>query len=421
MKIVEIKHKNIDYNIVEIFPKKKEQIIDVSILLPTYNEIDNLKILIPKLENILSKLNISYEILIINDYTNDGTYNYILDLINQNKSIHLIERYNCKGLSSAIILGIQRAYGNKIIIMDSDLQHDENILPQFIKNLDNYDLVIGSRLVRGGSYGNMRLYRKILSFLANLLTRILFNLKVKDTMSGYFGLRKKILNEVFLEGKGFKILLEILIKGKYKSFIEIPYTFKERKKGKSKFNIEIIIDYIIQLIELKWHIKISNVVIKYLIVGFLGIWVNLFGQILVSELFNWHYIRGMIFWPSLSVFFGFELSVFFNFILNHYWTFALERMHNRKIISTFWYFIKFQIVSIYGFIIQISLWYFIVNLVYYNSPIIDYMANLLGILFATFNNYILNKNFTWSKDFIFLSKEEKSNHIHFENNCFREL
>jgi dolichol-phosphate mannosyltransferase len=140
--------------------------------------------------------------------------------------------------------------------MDADLQHPPELLPLMLeKAYKGYDLIIASRYIKGGSIEYWSISRRIISFGAIFLAHLLFpKIKnIKDPISGFFMFKREIVKNIHLNPKGFKILLEILVKGNYQSVVEVPYLFRERRKGKSKLNSKEIINYAIHLLKLKMY------------------------------------------------------------------------------------------------------------------------------------------------------------------------
>jgi len=211
----------------------------ISIIIPTYNEKENIKKLILDINRILKK---DFEIIVVDDNSQDGTGRIVDKLKKYNaKCIH---RKGKLGLASAVIEGFKAAKGEIIGVMDADFSHDINVIPKLIKPIINNEaeLTIGSRYIQGGKIENWPLKRKIISRGATLLSLLLTT--VKDPMSGFFFLNKEVIKGIELNAKGYKILLEIIVKGKYNKVNEIPYTFVDRKAGKSKLNKKEYIDYL---------------------------------------------------------------------------------------------------------------------------------------------------------------------------------
>jgi dolichol-phosphate mannosyltransferase len=220
--------------------RKKEKL---SVVIPTLDEADNIASLIKKVHKVCDA-----EIIVVDDNSKDGTSKIVKDLAKKDSKIRILVRRNKRGLSSAVLDGIKIASGNLICVMDADHSHPPELIPRMRKEMQNADFVLGSRYVKGGGIENWPFSRKIMSKFATLLAKPLVS--VKDPMSGFFMFRKKIINGIKLQPKGFKIALEILVKGKHKAVKEIPFVFKDRQAGKSKLGVETNIHYIGHLVKL---------------------------------------------------------------------------------------------------------------------------------------------------------------------------
>jgi len=224
----------------------------LSVIVPTYNERENIVELIERVEAALKEVN--FEIIVVDDGSPDGTADAAEELNKIYGNVRVHRRPGKMGLASAIMDGINLAKSDVVAVIDADLQHPPEFLPEmFSKIMEGYDLVIASRYVEGGGIEGWGLGRRLISKGATGLAHLLLpkTKKVKDVMSGYFMLRKSILAGVKLNSKGYKILLEILAKGKYRSVAEVPYTFKPRVRGKSKLKFNEILNYMQLLFNLK--------------------------------------------------------------------------------------------------------------------------------------------------------------------------
>lgn len=206
--------------------------LDVTVVVPTYNERENIKKLIPKISKALCGY--IYEIIVVDDSSPDGTASAAKELSN-NYPVRVILRPEKSGLSSAVVEGFKASHGKITGLIDADLQHPPEKIRTFVEALlKGQDIVIGSRYVNGGKIEGLGKFRVLVSRAAVLLSIPLT--RVKDPMSGYFFLKKKVIEYVQFNPMGYKILLEILVKGSYKKVEEIPYTFKLRETGKSKLS-----------------------------------------------------------------------------------------------------------------------------------------------------------------------------------------
>jgi len=218
------------------------------ILLPTYNERHNVKIIIPKIFSLLPEINI----LVIDDNSPDKTFEIVEELMKQYKNLKILKRQNKTGLGNAYKDGMKQTFNDNnikfVITMDADGSHEPKFLNEFLNEVNNYDLIIGSRYVDGGGTENWELWRKKLSFFGNFYAKLLTGLNVNDLTAGFICAKRDILekvdfNEIGANGYSYQIELKFYLINKLKAkFKEIPIIFKERIGGESKMSIKIIIE-----------------------------------------------------------------------------------------------------------------------------------------------------------------------------------
>lgn len=219
--------------------------ISLSLIIPTYNEAKNLPLLLEEIWNVVDKDNIDLEFIIVDDNSPDGT-GKVADELAAKYPVQVIHRPGKMGLGSAVIAGFKKSERPFVGVMDADLSHDPAILNQLILSLSEYDIAMGGRFEVESSAENWTLSRKMISgtgvFLARLLTG------VKDPLSGYFFMDRKVIEGVNLTTVGYKILLEILVKGRYDKVKELPYTFRMRKYSTSKLNYKEFLLFLEQVV-----------------------------------------------------------------------------------------------------------------------------------------------------------------------------
>ncbi|MBI4020076.1 MAG: polyprenol monophosphomannose synthase [Candidatus Aenigmarchaeota archaeon] len=222
----------------------------VSIIIPTYNERENIGRLIPAIFSALSKASIKGEVIVVDDNSPDGTARIVSGL-SKKFNVKLIVREKKAGLSSAVLEGIKNSSGEIIGVMDADFSHPPGKIPEFAKSLEHADIAIGSRFIGGGGIRGWSSLKMSRSAIASLLARGLTS--VSDPMSGFFFFRREIISGASLRPKGYKIGLEIMVKGKHARVAEVPYVFHDRMRGKSKFNAKEAINYLVHITRLYVH------------------------------------------------------------------------------------------------------------------------------------------------------------------------
>ena len=218
--------------------------IELSIVVPTCNERENVNKLAHRVEQVFYDM--PYEMVFVDDSTDDTTV-ILEELTSKLASVRYHHRDQAKGLGTAVVEGFSLCRGNVIAVMDADLQHPpETLLTMLHRVHQGYNLVIASRFVPGGSDDGLCFHRKIISMAARYIGKIFLpSLRnINDMTSGFFMFQKSVINEVTLKPVGWKILMEILVKGQYNRIVEIPFCFHARSRGKSKMAFRESWDYL---------------------------------------------------------------------------------------------------------------------------------------------------------------------------------
>ncbi|MHA1302039.1 MAG: polyprenol monophosphomannose synthase [Candidatus Helarchaeota archaeon] len=226
----------------------------LSICIPTYNEKENIEILVRRIHEVLSPYpSLTYEIIIIDDNSPDGTGKIIDRLAEGLKNIKPIHRKIKNGLAMAYLEGFRNTTGDLIMTMDADLSHDPKSIPDFIRASKNYEIVIGSRFIPGGKNINRTRFRVLVSKLTNILATLFLKIKSSDSTSGYRLYRRYVLEKIlpYVSSQKFSFQVEILEKSKYFEFTvgQVPIQFQDRKFGKSKFNAREVGEFLAIIIQ----------------------------------------------------------------------------------------------------------------------------------------------------------------------------
>ncbi|MGH1520844.1 MAG: glycosyltransferase [Nitrosopumilus sp.] len=373
----------------------------ISIIIPTYNESENIIKILHSIGEILPK-NIPTQAIVVDDNSPDGTGKIVEDYLKNVKkiadyTIEIIHRKAKDGLGSAILKGIQQAKGDTIVVMDSDFSHPPQIIPKLIESIKKYqyDIAVASRYIKGGKIQGWSLKRKIISKSATLIAKKGLGIDTKDPMSGFFAFKRNIIKGLNIDAIGYKILLEILVKTKNVNIKEIPYTFQDREFGSSKLNSGTIFDYCrsvwklyrygkpLEKQEKRSSVKFLYKAGRFYTVGASGFIVNYVISLLfaggVSDL--WYLHANVI---------GIIASITTNFILNKTWTFGDRDFRIKKTISQYG---KFALFSSLGALVQLGVVYFLVDKNEVSYPI----ALILAVITAAFGNFVLNKKWTFKE------------------------
>ena len=401
-------------------------VVTFSVVIPTYNESENILRLITEIEKNLPSTHFT-EIIIVDDNSPDGTGKLVENYIQEqnaklengrenssnssskNYRVKVVHRRAKNGLIPAILDGVKQSCGMNVLIMDADFSHPPEVIPKMMRELalNPNSIIIGSRFIEGGKVVGWPQRRKLLSRGASALARLGLNVKrVKDPMSGFFALPRELIQNISIDTKGYKILLEILVKNKEIPIREIPYTFTDRQSGKSKMNYNVIMNYAEAIWQLYRHgqksgqVEISERINKksvlfiskagrYYTVGLSGLIINyIVSFLLANDVANSIRLLSNVWYLEASIL-GVAISSTSNFFLNKYWTFEDKRF---DVGVTARQFVSFIAVSAIGLSIQITLLYYMVE------HLIPYRISLIvAIGVATTINFILNKKFTFKE------------------------
>lgn len=386
-------------------PRQEEMVkpskAKLSIIVPTYNESQNIVRMLDSIAEALSPYKGS-EIIVVDDNSPDGTAEMAKShakIISTKKKIRIeiISRNGKLGLSSAIIKGVQYASGDFLVIMDSDFSHPPQVIPSIIQALQdsNYDIVIASRYVKGGSIIGWPFKRRLMSKGATKIAQYGLGIDVKDPVSGFFAFRRDIISGLKFDAIGYKMLLEILVKTKGARVKEIPYTFTNRRIGASKLDANVMFDYLRAVLRLyrygksirqkerRTSVRFLSKAGRFYTVGASGLLINY----IASLLFN---TFAPNLWFLYSTIIGILISMTSNFFLNKIWTFE-DRKFNWK--GTGIQLGMFMSFSSLGAIVQLLLVYALVE-----NYKMDYPSSLiLAVAVASVGNFLLNKKWTFKE------------------------
>ncbi|MBQ6320176.1 MAG: polyprenol monophosphomannose synthase [Lachnospiraceae bacterium] len=222
----------------------------MSVVVPTYNESENVGNLTNQIDYALR--GIDYEVIFVDDST-DNTPDAIKKVIEENPNVRMEHRETEKGLATAVLEGFKLSRGDYIAVMDADLQHPPAILRSMYAVMETgVDFCVPSRFIPGGSDGGLGPYRKLVSGVARYIGKIMLPSlrKITDPTSGLFMFRRSVIEDADLRPIGWKIMVEVLAMGNYRSVVEIPYKFQARPAGESKLSSKVTLEYLKQVAEL---------------------------------------------------------------------------------------------------------------------------------------------------------------------------
>ncbi len=374
--------------------KQKRKLV---VITPTYNEVDNIEKTINVLFNSFpSNPNWDFHVLVVDSNSPDGTADKVRELIPKFPKLHLLLEHKKNGLGSAYKYAMDYAFNvmnaDYIMQFDADLSHDASKIPVFISKLEKGEkYVIGSRYANGGGIPNeWAFYRKILSKGGNLFVKLLFfPSKVSDWTSGYSVISKdvytKIANKLSLErGYNFMISSKISALSLGYNIEEVPYTFKDRVRGKSKLGAEYFFRALYFVVYTRLATFLKSSFFKVALVGAVGF--------LVQTVFFYIFYELLNVFSALSQAISAEIAILSNFILNNNFSFKKQKITGKK--NLVYKFFNFNFVSLGSVIIQF-LTQLIGNYFFGQERIIVYTFYVVGVLLGLISNFYLYKKFIW--------------------------
>ena len=302
--------------------------LDLAIILPTFNERENISLVIARLTEALNGL--SWEAIFVDDDSPDGTAEVISSYARWDSRIRLIHRVGRRGLSSASIEGMMSTNAPVVGVMDADLQHDESILPRMLALLraDSLDVVVGTRNADGGSMGEFGRRRVLLSRLGEKISQSVCRCKLTDPMSGFFLLRRSFLLDIVhdLQGGGFKILVDLLASSQGPVRVgEVGYKFGARQHGKSKLNVVVGIEYLFLVVNKRLGGLIPLHLALYMLVGVIGLATHTVAFLALSHIFSKNFVEAQ----AIATF----IAMIENFVLNNMITFRSRQLHGMQMLT----------------------------------------------------------------------------------------
>jgi dolichol-phosphate mannosyltransferase len=362
----------------------RHPLLELSVVIPTYKERQNVAPLVASLETALQGLN--WEVIFVDDHSPDHTADAIRELALTNPRVRIIERVGRRGLSSACIEGMMASPAPCLAVMDADMQHDESILPEMVRLLQSrrLDVVVGSRRTAGGSMGEFAKKRVRLSDLGSRVSKLVCHRNVTDPMSGFFVVNSRFFRAsvTHLTGTGFKLLVDILASSPTPPRVaEVPYRFRHRLAGESKLDVNVELEYLFLIVDKVVGHYLPTRFLFFVGVGSLGLLIHL------SILGVFHLFDGAAF--SLGQVVATLSAMMFNFFLNNLVTFRDRRLKGIALLRGIVFFCA---ACSMGVLINLS---FAQRLLSAGLP--WYLAGLSGVAISSFWNYCVNTIATWRR------------------------
>ena len=358
--------------------------VQLSLVVPTFNERDNIVPLIDRLKIVLD--GIVWEVIFVDDDSPDGTADHVRGISQSDVRVRCVQRIGRRGLSTACIEGILTSSAPYVAVMDADLQHDERLLPQMLDVLrqERCDLVVGSRYVAGGGVGSWDSRRAKISAFANSLSRVICKVEIADPMSGFFMFRRPVFEAAVrkMSGQGFKILLDFLASSPQAIAVrELPYRFGERRYGESKLDTLVAWEFIMLITDkLVGHIVPVRFAL-FALIGGLGLIIH------IAVLWYSFKVARLAFDQSQAL--AVVVAMTSNFFLNNLFTYRDMRLKGWRILRGLF---SFYCICAVGAVANVGIASYV-----FATDRKWWLAGLVGVLIGAVWNYAVSSVFTWKR------------------------
>jgi dolichol-phosphate mannosyltransferase len=367
-----------------VSPLQAAGLLQLSVIVPTFNERDNVTTLFRRVEAALA--GVAFEIIFVDDNSPDGTWEVVRALARDDSRVRCLRRIGRRGLSGACIEGILASSAPCAAVIDADLQHDETQLPVMLKLLQRgeADLVVGSRYIEGGSADSFNKHRAGASALATEVAKRALRVKIADPMSGFFMIRRDRFEQLAprLSTQGFKILLDVVATARGDLKVkEIPYTFGSRLHGESKLDSMVALDFLGLVLAKLTRDVVSLRFLLFAMVGSIGLLVHFAALFAALEVFELPF-------PEAQAC-GALLAMTSNFILNNFLTYRDQRLKGFAILRGL---LLFYLVCSVGLFANVGVAFSV-----YDQEPIWWLAGAAGALMGVVWNYAMSGLFVWRR------------------------
>jgi dolichol-phosphate mannosyltransferase len=352
----------------------------IAVIVPTLNERENVGALVDRLDRVLQRED--WEVIFVDDDSTDGTAAVVRELGRGDRRVRCVQRLGRRGLSGACIEGMLASSAPYLAVIDGDLQHDEELLPQMLSDLksDAVDVSIGSRYLEGGGVGDWSPERARMSRVANALARFILPVPLTDPMSGFFAIRRDALESSVrrLSGQGFKLLLDILSASPTLRVRERPFRFKPRQWGESKLDSMVLWEFAMLLAGKVGGRRLPARFTLFASIGALGVLVHLVALragLFLDLPFRWAQLAATV------------VAMTSNFWLNNVFTYRDVRLRGRAFLGGL---LTFYAVCSVGAVANVGVAQFVYGLQYR-----WWIAGLAGAALGAVWNYAVSSIFTW--------------------------
>ncbi|MBV9969684.1 MAG: glycosyltransferase family 2 protein [Xanthobacteraceae bacterium] len=355
---------------------------ELSVIVPAYNERDNVPLLVELLRRTLD--GVAWEVIFVDDNSPDGTAAAVRAIGTTDDRVRCIRRIGRRGLAGACIEGILSSQARYVAILDADMQHDETLLAPMLERLrkGDVDVVVGSRYIPGGSADSFTSKRRFMSRLSHVAAHMITKVDLSDSGSGFFMIRRDAVEALAprLSSQGFKLLLDIMTtaRGTLRP-AEMPYTFRQRQHGESKLDAAIVLDFAALLVAKLTNDAISFRFLMFCFVGLTGVVIHMIAL--------WVAIHSAALRFEIAQVIATVIAVCWNFVLNNMLTYRDQRLTGWRLVTGL---LRFQLICAFGAISNVGAAAWI-----YGFGESWWVAGLAGAVMSAVWNYVVSAAFVW--------------------------
>jgi dolichol-phosphate mannosyltransferase len=353
---------------------------ELSVIVPTYNEHDNVPLVVELLKRTLE--DVSWEVIFVDDNSPDGTAAAVRALGAADSRVRCIRRIGRRGLAGACIEGMLSSQARYIAVLDADLQHDETLLAAMLERIrkGDVDVVVGSRYIPGGSADSFTSKRRFMSRLSHVAAHMITKVDLSDSGSGFYMIRRDAVEEIAprLSSQGFKLLLDIMTtaRGTLRA-AELPYTFRERQHGESKLDAHIVLDFAALLVAKLTNDAVSFRFLMFCFVGLTGVVIHMIALRLAIPSTRF----------EIAQVIATAVAVCWNFVLNNMLTYRDQRLKGWRFLTGL---LRFQLICAVGAVSNVGAAAWL-----YGFGENWWLAGLAGAVMSAVWNYVVSAAFVW--------------------------
>ena len=360
--------------------------LEIAVVVPTYNEALNAADLCQLLHKALAGRN--YEIIFVDDNSPDGTSDIVREMGQSDTRIRCLQRVGRRGLSSAVIEGMLATAAPVVAVVDGDMQHDETKLSEMLDKLwaEDVDLVVGSRYMEGGGFGDWSAKRRKMSEFATAMAKRLTGVPLSDPMSGFFMLRTSALRDRVneLTGVGYKILLDVLsAPGPQMSVAEVPYEFRTREAGESKLDNKVLLEFVELLIARTVGKYVPTKFVMFAMVGALGVFVHM--AVLAGLFQNGNGVASFAVAQGVATL----VAMTANFFVNNFFTYFDRQLRGWAMLRGW---ASFALASMVGAVANLGISVYLFE----TWDAVWFVSGIAGIIVGAAWNYAVTALYTWN-------------------------